>query len=89
MVDPRYRNGRQLALIFLVMAWLTGNPVYDAMGSMCIGVVLLIISAFVGWRVKSLLAGRSADPEVQAAIDPAFDAPVADGVGYPVLNWNH
>ncbi len=61
--------GLVLALVFLMLAWWTGNPVYDAMGSMSIGVVLLIISAFVGWRVRSLLVGRSADPEVQAAIE--------------------
>ena len=39
------------------------------MGSMCIGVVLLIISAFIAWRVRSLLVGRSADPEIQEAIE--------------------
>jgi len=61
--------GLFLALIFLVLAWMTGNPVYDAMGSMCIGVVLLIISAFIAWRVRSLLVGRSADPEIQEAIE--------------------
>ena len=61
--------GLILALVFLWMAWVTGNPVYDAMGSICIGVVLLVISVFIGWRVRSLLVGRSADPEVQAAID--------------------
>ena len=61
--------GLTLALVFLLMAWATGNPVYDAMGSISIGVVLLTISAFVGWRVRSLLVGRSADPEVQATIE--------------------
>ena len=61
--------GLILALVFLLMAWATGNPVYDAMGSISIGVVLLTISAFVGWRVRSLLVGRSADPEVQATIE--------------------
>jgi cation diffusion facilitator family transporter len=61
--------GLILALVFLWMAWVTGNPVYDAMGSICIGVVLLVISVFIAWRVRSLLVGRSADPEVQAAIN--------------------
>lgn len=61
--------GLILALAFLVTALITGNPVYDAMGSMCIGVILLVISAFIAWRIKSLLVGRSADPEVQRAID--------------------
>jgi cation diffusion facilitator family transporter len=61
--------GLILALGFLVMAWITGNPVYDAMGSICIGVILLVISAFIAWRIKALLVGRSADPEIQAAIN--------------------
>ena len=61
--------GLVLALGFLVMASVTGNPVYDAMGSICIGVILIVISLFVAWRIKSLLVGRSADPEIQAAID--------------------
>ena len=61
--------GLILALIFLVMASVTGNPVYDALGTIVIGVILLVISAFIAWRVKSLLVGRSADPEIQAAID--------------------
>jgi cation diffusion facilitator family transporter len=61
--------GLILALAFLVMAWVTGDPVYDAMGSICIGVVLIVISAFVAWRIRSLLLGRSADPEIRGTID--------------------
>ena len=61
--------GLVLALGFLLLAWATNNPVYDAMGSMAIGVVLLVISAFIALRVRSLLLGRSADPEIQKAIE--------------------
>ena len=61
--------GLILALVFLVLSAITGDPVYDAMGSICIGVVLIVISVFVAWRVRSLLLGRSADPEIQEAID--------------------
>ena len=61
--------GLVLALVFLLAAWVTGDPVYDAIGSICIGVVLIVISAFVAWRIRSLLLGRSADPEIQEAID--------------------
>ena len=39
--------------------------IYDAMGSICIGVILLVISALVAWRVRSLLVGRSADPDIE------------------------
>ena len=61
--------GLILALGFLVTAQVTGNPVYDAMGSICIGVILIVISAFIAWRIRSLLVGRSADPDIQEAID--------------------
>ena len=61
--------GLILALGFLIMASITGNPVYDALGSICIGVILLFISVFVAWRIRALLVGRSADPEIQQAIN--------------------
>jgi cation diffusion facilitator family transporter len=61
--------GLILALGFLILAAITGNPVYDAMGSICIGVVLLVISMFIASRVRSLLVGRSADPQIQETID--------------------
>ena len=61
--------GLVLALVFLMLAWVTGNPVYDAIGSICIGVILLVISAFIAWRIRALIVGRSADPEIQREID--------------------
>lgn len=61
--------GLILALGFLAVAAVTGNPVYDAMGSICIGVILILISVFIALRIRSLLVGRSADPDIQEAID--------------------
>lgn len=65
--------GLVLALIFISLAGITGNPVYDAIGSMCIGVVLIIVSVFLTLRVRSLLVGRSADPLIQEAIQKVID----------------
>lgn len=61
--------GLCLALVFISLAALTGNPVFDAIGSACIGVVLIVISVFLTIRVQSLLVGRSADPMVEQEID--------------------
>jgi len=66
--------GLVMALGFLIAASITGNPVYDALGSICIGVILLVISAFIAWRIRALLVGRSADPEIQEAIDDVIAA---------------
>lgn len=67
--DIAAQLGLIFALGFLVMAAVTGNPVYDAIGSICIGIILIVISVFVASRVGSLLVGRSADPDIQATID--------------------
>ena len=61
--------GLILALMFLLLADYTGDPMYDALGSICIGTILIVISIFIAWRIRSLLVGRSADPDIQAAID--------------------
>lgn len=61
--------GLVLAFVFLSMAGLTGNVVFDALGSMCIGAILVVISVLLSLRVRALLVGQSADPEVRAAID--------------------
>jgi len=61
-------TGLSLALVFVGLAAFTGDPVYDAIGSICIGVVLIIVSIFVGWRIRDLIIGKSAEPELQAEI---------------------
>jgi len=67
--DVGAQLGLTLALIFLITAFITGDPMYDALGSICIGTVLIVISIFIALRVGSLLVGRSADPDIQAVID--------------------
>jgi cation diffusion facilitator family transporter len=61
--------GLVLAFVFVSLAAITGNTTYDAIGSICIGVVLIVISVFLTIRVRALLVGRSADPFIQQAID--------------------
>ena len=60
--------GLVFALIAVALATITGNPVYDAIGSIGIGVLLVLISIFLAVKIKSLLIGRSADDETSAAI---------------------
>jgi divalent metal cation (Fe/Co/Zn/Cd) transporter len=57
-----------LAFGFVLASILTGNPVYDAVGSVCIGIILIIISLFIAWRIKTPIIGRSAEPELEALI---------------------
>jgi len=61
--------GLVVAFTFVGVASLTGDPIWDALGSMVIGVVLLVVSIFVAVRVKQLLIGTSIDPEVEQALE--------------------
>ncbi len=67
--DSAATLGLIIAFIFVSIAAVTGNPMYDALGSICIGIILLCISVFIGWRIKSLIVGRSAEPELRTLID--------------------
>ena len=70
--------GLVLAMAFVGLAMVTGNPVFDAIGSIIIGVVLVCVSIFVALRIKSLIVGSSAEEDLQLAIrreisaDPAI-----------------
>lgn len=61
--------GLTLALIAVVIAWLTGNPIWDAIGTLCIGVVLIGVAIFLAVEVKSLLLGEAADPMMLEKLD--------------------
>ncbi len=53
--------GLVIALLTLGLAVITGNTAYDAVGSMLIGLLLIIVAAVVGAEVHSLLIGESAE----------------------------
>jgi cation diffusion facilitator family transporter len=55
--------GLALALLAVLMTIISGNPMWDALGSIAIGVVLILVAAGIGYEIKGLLIGQSADPE--------------------------
>lgn len=58
--------GLVFALIAVLMTIFTDNPVWDAMGTIMIGVLLIVVAVFVAREVKAMLIGQSADPQRQA-----------------------
>jgi divalent metal cation (Fe/Co/Zn/Cd) transporter len=57
--------GLVLALAAIVATIVSGNPVWDALGSMAIGAVLIVVAAGIGVEIKGLLIGQSIDPAVE------------------------
>jgi cation diffusion facilitator family transporter len=60
--------GLALALIAILLAMATGNPMWDGLGSMWIGVVLIAVAIGIGREIKALLIGQSAEPETEQRI---------------------
>lgn len=47
---------------------LTGNPIFDALGTMVIGVLLLIVAVLLAIEVKALLIGQGVEPRRRAEL---------------------
>jgi cation diffusion facilitator family transporter len=66
--------GLVVALAGVGMAELTGNPRWDAVGSLTIGALLFVIAIILGIEMKSLLIGEAASPPQLAALRAAINA---------------
>jgi cation diffusion facilitator family transporter len=60
--------GLAFALVAVFLTIHTENPVWDAMGSMSIGVLLIVVAIGIGIEIKALLIGQSADHETEARL---------------------
>ena len=65
--------GLILALAAVLLTMATGNPVWDGIGSVGIGVLLIAVAVFVGVEVTSLLMNEAPPLGVRAAIRAAVD----------------
>ncbi|UXI69564.1 cation diffusion facilitator family transporter [Tahibacter amnicola] len=54
--------GLVFALIAVLLTMVTGNPMYDAGGSIMIGVLLIVVAVFIAIEVKALLIGQGVEP---------------------------
>lgn len=66
--------GLVLALVAIMLAVITGNPVWDAVGTIAIGALLVVVAVLVAVEIKALLIGQSVDPERQRQIREFLDA---------------
>ena len=73
--------GLVFALTAVLLIMLTGNPVWDGVGSLFIGLLLIAVAAFVGTEVTSLLLNEAPPLAMRAAIRAAVaEHPAVDHV---------
>jgi cation diffusion facilitator family transporter len=66
--DTAAEVGLSLAFVGVGLAALTGDPLFDALGTLAIGALLAVVAVVLGIEMYSLLVGEAASPEEQAAI---------------------
>lgn len=57
--------GLSVAFVAVLAAWLTGNPMYDSLGSIAIGILLIVVAVMVAIEVKALLVGQGVEAPVR------------------------
>ena len=71
-------SGALVGLVFaasgVALALITGNPVFDGIGTLAIGVLLVAIAIVLAVEMKSLLIGEAAAPETIEAIEAELGA---------------
>ncbi|HET7776862.1 MAG TPA: cation diffusion facilitator family transporter [Azospira sp.] len=79
--------GLTLALGAILLSLATGNPLFDAGGSIAVGVLLVVVAIGVGLEVKALLIGQSAEPAAHAAMEAWLQARPEVGVLYNLISF--
>lgn len=64
--------GLVIALTAVGLSALTGEAVYDGVGTVAIGVLLLVIAAVLAFEMKSLLIGEAASTDDETAVRTAI-----------------
>jgi divalent metal cation (Fe/Co/Zn/Cd) transporter len=62
-------GGLVLAFIAVLLTMTTGNPLFDALGSIAVGALLVIVAVAIMHEVKGMIVGESAEPAVRGAIE--------------------
>ncbi|MBI5089841.1 MAG: cation diffusion facilitator family transporter [Actinobacteria bacterium] len=70
--DVGAETGLAFALAGLAMAEVTGNPRWDAVGSIAIGILLVMIAAILAAEMKGLLIGEAPTDSVVADVERAI-----------------
>lgn len=60
--------GLVLALVAVAATMITGNLLFDALGTIAIGILLIVIAVFIAYEVKAMLIGQSVDPHLHGQI---------------------
>jgi cation diffusion facilitator family transporter len=73
--------GLVLAFMAVLASWITGDPMWDALGGIAIGVLLIVVAILISIEVKQMLVGQGVDDRIKKKmIDFVSAQPTVDRV---------
>lgn len=66
--------GLVFALAAILATYITGNPLWDALGTISIGILLIVVAFFIAVEVKDLLIGQSVEPKILSEMRAFLEA---------------
>jgi divalent metal cation (Fe/Co/Zn/Cd) transporter len=83
--DTAALAGIVAAFLGVLLATITGNPTFDALGSLAVGAILCVVAAFLAGECRGLLVGESGGRELIAGVRRIVEAdPSTCRVGDPL-----
>jgi cation diffusion facilitator family transporter len=73
--------GIVIAAVGLAVSQATGDPRFDGVASVLIGLLLAVVAIFLAREAKGLLIGEAADPDLIAGVRRAASRPGVTGIG--------
>ncbi|MBF0292891.1 MAG: cation diffusion facilitator family transporter [Nitrospinae bacterium] len=71
--------GLIFALVCVSVAWATGNPLWDAIGSIMVGVLLVSVALLLSVEIKSLIIGEAPSIDLRPAVESIVSEKIPGG----------
>lgn len=77
--DAAALTGLMVATLALILAWVTGDPTWDGLGSIAVGAILLVVAVFLAIEIKSLIIGESPSTDFRPFVRERIAAHIPGG----------
>ncbi len=81
--------GLMIAFVAVLLTMWTNNPMFDAIGSIMVGVLLVGVAIVLGMKIHGLLIGQSASPELRQKLKHVLDTHSELETVYAMLTIQH
>jgi cation diffusion facilitator family transporter len=77
--DAAAMLGLTIATTCVLLSWLTGNAMWDALGSILVGAVLVLVAVLLATEIKSLIVGEAASTDYSPFIEDRLKSLIPGG----------